>query len=145
MSKKEHEVKVSEVKDDIVDTLADSWKNAIDEANRIQAQYAQAITNIQQEYVDACKKSIDAWASITKTLTNTTFGQVRVPAAVTKSISDTNDIANKINNISNKTILSSLELAKQNMRIYNDNIESFTKLSINFIKTWSSILTPQRS
>ncbi|RMF32443.1 MAG: hypothetical protein D6752_00155 [Candidatus Nitrosothermus koennekii] len=147
MSKKEPtEVHVTEkTEKDIFDTWFELYTNAIDEASKIQAQYAQTLTSIQQECTDACKKTAEAYANIAKTAAHTTWGPVKVPAAITKSITDAVEITNKIANISNKTVISSLELTRQNMKVFNDNIDAFTKLNINFIKTWNSLLAPQRS
>ncbi len=147
MSKKESsEINVT-VRDDkdVFDTWFELYKGAVDEATKIQAQYAQTLTSIQQECTDACKKTAEAYANIAKTAAHTTWGPVKVPVVITKTISDAADMTNKIANISNKVVISSLELTRQNMNVFNDNIDAFTKLNVNFIKTWNSLITPQRS
>lgn len=130
---------------DVFDTIFDTYVNAIDEVVRTQAQYTQTITNIQQEYNDSVKKILESLLSISKTTMHNTWGSVKIPTIFTKGISDTADVASKITNINNKTIISVLELVRQNMRVFNDNIDSFTKLGINMVNTWSSMITPQRS
>jgi hypothetical protein len=147
MSKKESsEINVTEREQkDVFDTWFELYKNAVDEATKIQAQYAQTLTSIQQECTDACKKTAEAYANIAKTAAHTTWGPVRVPVVITKTISDAADMTNKIANISNKVVISSLELTRQNMKVFNDNIDAFTKLNVNFIKTWNNLISPQRS
>lgn len=129
---------------DVLDTIFDVCINAIDESTRVQAQYAQVITNIQQEFNDAIKKSSEAWLNISKTMTHNAWGSIKMPAIFTKSINDTFDVTTKNASINNKAIISALELTRQNMRVFNDNIDSFAKLGVNFANTWSSILTPPR-
>ncbi len=134
-----------ETEKDAFDTLADICINAVDEMTRMQIQYTQTFTNIQQEFIDTVKRMTSAYADISKTVAHTTYGPMKMPAIFTKSINDNVDFITRVSNISNKAVISSLELARQNLKVFNDNIDSFTKLNINFIKTWSSIMTPQRS
>ena len=147
MSKKEPtEINVKETAEkDVFDTWFELYKDAVDEATKIQAQYAQTLTSIQQECTEVCKKTAEAYANIAKTAAHTTWGPVRMPSIVTKTISDAADMTNKITNISNKVVISSLELTRQNVKVFNDNIDAFTKLNVNFIKTWNSLITPPRS
>lgn len=128
---------------DMFHTFADMFINNINEATRTQTQYVAALTNIQQEYIDMLKKVSESYANVLKAEASNLWGPVRIPAALNKAITDSVDITTRITDINNKAILSVLELIRQNIKVFNDNIDSFTKLNINFIKLWSSILTPR--
>jgi len=124
---------------DIFDTIFNVSTNFIDECNKLQAQYAQAISNISQELMDTWKKGSDTYATLMQTYMHNIYGPIKVPQIISKSITDTIDMSSKINNISNKTVISGLEVIRQNIKVLNDNIDTFTKLYTNLINTWSNI------
>ncbi len=124
---------------DIIDTFFNSYTNFIDDCNKVYAQYAQAISNVGQEISDTWKKSAEAYATLTRAYMLNIYGPLKVPEGVNKGIRDAMDISNKINNISNKAAIAGFDIVRQNIKVFNDNIDSFTRLYTNLINTWSSI------
>jgi len=83
---------------DIFDTIFNVSTNFIDECNKLQAQYAQAISNISQELMDTWKKGSDTYATLMQTYMHNIYGPIKVPQIISKSITDTIDMSSKINN-----------------------------------------------
>jgi hypothetical protein len=129
---------------DAFDIYQEACTNVIDEVTKLQPAYTQAVTNLQQEYTEAFKRITETAISVQKEFANTTWGPGKFPAALARNASDVADAFLKSAVINNKAVIASIDAARQNVRTFNDSIETFAKINVNLIKTWQSFAAPSR-
>ncbi len=138
MSEKKKEEK------DAFDTYEETCMNCIEEVSKLVPQYTQSVTNLQDECTDTCRKITQSSVSIAKEFANATWGPGRFPAAVVKNAGDVADTFLKLAVINNRAIIAGLDAARQNIKLFNDNVETFTKMNLSLMKTWQSLSIPSR-
>ncbi|MFQ5920796.1 MAG: hypothetical protein ACE5JV_02120 [Nitrososphaerales archaeon] len=122
---------------DVFESYEEVSTNAIDEFARLQAQYVQSFTNLQQEANETCRKVSGSAISVAKQLADATQS-TRFFVPTLKIASDTTDAFLKTANVNNKVVTAAFDASRQNIRIFNDNVEAFTRLNLDLIKTWQS-------
>ena len=133
MSEKKKEEK------DAFDTYEETCINCIEEVAKLVPQYTQSVTNLQDECTDTCRKMTESSVSIAKEFANATWGPGRFPAAFVKNAGDVADTFLKLAVINNRAMIAGLDAARQNIKLFNDNVETFTKMNLSLIKTWQSL------
>ncbi|MFY3739730.1 MAG: hypothetical protein HMLIMOIP_000149 [Candidatus Nitrosomirales archaeon] len=114
----------------------------IDEVAKLQPAYTQSVTNLQQEYTEAFKRITEASISVQKEFANATWGPGKFPAALVRNASELADAYLKSAVINNKAVIASIDAARQNVRTFGDNVDTFAKINTNLIKTWQSFVVP---
>lgn len=126
------------------DTFHETCIECIDEVAKFIPQYQQSVTNMQEACIDSCRKMTDSSITIAKEIAETTWGPGRFPSAVIKNAKDASENIIKVAEVNNKALIATLDAAGENVRLFNNNLETFTKLNLNMIKTWQSLLVPPR-
>lgn len=129
---------------DAFDILQETCINCIDEVAKLVPQYTQSVTNLQNEDLDACKKMAESSVTLAKEFVTVTFGPGRFPSALAKNASDAADAWMKMAVINNKVVMAALDAWRQNIRLFSDDLDTFTKLNQNWMKTWYSLYIPPR-
>lgn len=141
MSKKETTYKDSE---NIFSAYQDSIDSLINGIKRTVPHYHQSITNVQQEYLRAYENVFDASISMQKDCVEKTGISASIPKTTSKMIRyNTNELA-KASSIHNQMILATIDTAQQNIKIFNDNTESFVEMSKKVLQSWISTCTTNR-
>ena len=138
MSEKKREEK------DGFDIFQETCINCIEEVAKLVPQYTQSATNLQDEYTNTCKKMTESSIMVAKEFADATWGPGRFPTTLVKNASDVAEAFVKIAVLNNKAVVAALDAATQNIRLFNDNVETFSKLNLNLIRTWQSLYIPPR-
>ena len=129
---------------DAFDIYQETCAHVIDEVAKLQPAYTQSVTNLQQEYTEALKRITEATISVEKEFANTTWGLGKFPAAMARNAGEVAEAFLKAAVINNKAAIASIDAARQNVRTFSDNVDTFAKINTNLIKTWQSMVMPAR-
>lgn len=127
------------------DALRDICVSCEDEIAKLIPQYLQSISNLNTAYINTCKKMTESSIAITKELSDLTGTAGKFPSSMIKNASDTAETFTKVMALYNKVILAFIDAQKEGVETFNDNIDTFTKLNVNMLKTWQSLPIPPRS
>ena len=104
-------------------------------------QYHQAITNIQQEFIQAYENIADSAVSLQKEYAKKAGIAANIPEATIKVIQDTTEEVVKATSIQNQVTLATIDAAQQNIKTFNDNANSFAELNRNILQSWISVFS----
>jgi hypothetical protein len=104
-------------------------------------QYHQAITNVQQEFIQAYENIADSTVTLQKEYAKKAGIASNIPEATIKVIQDTTEEVVKATSIQNQVTLATIDAAQQNIKTFNDNANSFAELNRNILQSWISIFT----
>ncbi len=107
--------------------------------------YHQSVTNVQQEYLDACENVINSSIALQKEFARKAGITTNVPEAILKVIRDTTEEIVKVTSIQNKITLATIDATQQNIKTFNDNAKAFGDLNKNILQSWISAVTPRNN
>lgn len=132
----------------ILDAAHENFTKLVNESARIQPQYAQAVSNLQQEYMDAIKSAIQTTTSVQKQVasSNTSFNNFiasdtaatpYVQGIVRQSSEMTNNVI-RIADINNQLAINALNVLRENVRNYSKTVEAAAEYNSNLANAWAS-------
>lgn len=104
-------------------------------------QYHQAITNVQQEFIQVYENIADSAVSLQKEYAKKAGIATNIPEATIKVIQDTTEEIVKATSIQNQVTLATIDAAQQNIKTFNDNANSFAELNRNILQSWISVFS----
>ncbi len=104
-------------------------------------QYHQAITNVQQEFIQAYANIADSAVSLQKEYAKKAGIATNIPETTIKVIQDTTEEIVKATSIQNQVTLATIDAAQQNIKTFNDNANSFAELNRNILQSWISVFS----
>ncbi len=107
--------------------------------------YHQSVTNVQQEYLDACENVINSSIALQQEFARKADIITNVPEATLKVIRDTTEEIVKVTSIQNKITLAAIDATQQNIKTFNDNAKAFGDLNKNILQSWISAFTPRNN
>ena len=116
-----------------------------EEAEKNITQYMQAVSNLQQEFVTAYKNVMDGTIEYQQEMATKSGLGANLPQSYVKAINDATDEFVKTNSMQNKTILAVMEIARQNVKTFNDNLKAFATMDTNILQSWFSAWKPMRT
>lgn len=108
-------------------------------------QYHQAITNVQQEYLQAFENVADSTLTLQKEFAKKAGIASNIPEASIKVMQDTAEEITKAASIQNQITLATIDATQQNIKTFNDNAKSFAELNRNIIESWISAFTTKNN
>ena len=108
-------------------------------------QYHQAITNIQQEFIQAYENIADSAVTLQKEYVKKAGITSNVPETTIKAIQDTTEEVVKATSIQNQVTLATIDAAQQNIKTFNDNANSFAELNRNILQSWISVFATKNN
>ncbi len=117
----------------VLDTVRENFVRAVDHISSVQPQYAQAFSNLQLDYIQTVKNVIEKTISAQKQL----LGNFSIPVSIPYTEQFTrqsNEITNntlRALDINNKLAINAVDVAKENLRIYNRTVDAVTEFSNN--------------
>ena len=108
-------------------------------------QYHQAITNVQQEFLQAYENLADSTITLQKEYAKKAGMATNVPEATLKVIQDTTEEIVKASSIQNQVTLATIDATQQNIKTFNDNAKSFADLNRNILQSWISVFTTKNN
>jgi hypothetical protein len=131
----------------IFDAANENLTKLVNESAKIQPQYAQAISNLQQEYIDAVRNAMQTTFSVQKQLanSNSNFNNIVIPEAaapyvqglVKQSADFTNNLIS-ITDINNQLTINALGVVRENVKNYSRTVEAAAEYNSNLAKAWAS-------
>lgn len=107
--------------------------------------YHQSVTNVQQEYLDACENIINSSITLHKEFARKAGITTNVPEAALKAIRDTTEEIVKASTIHNQITLATIDATQQNIKTFNDNAKAFADLNKNILQSWISAFTQRNN
>ena len=108
-------------------------------------QYHQAITNVQQEFLQAYENLADSAITLQKEYAKKAGMATSIPEATLKVIQDTTEEIVKASSIQNQVTLATIDATQQNIKTFNDNAKSFADLNRNILQSWISAFTTKNN
>lgn len=131
---------------EILDNCKQNMLRTIDEISKYQPQYAQSISNLQQEYLQVTKEAVNRTFAIQKSW----YGNARnpyTPAAVPyaeqfkKQSDEVTSQAFHVFGTANQLAIESLNAARENIKLYGKTYETMNEYNANLANTWSNFYT----
>jgi len=131
---------------DIYDTVKNNFLRSIDEIVKVQPQYSQSISNLQLDYIQTIKNTIQTAISAQKQLIGGLNIQLAAPYTeqFTKQSNEITNNAIRAVAINNELIINAFEAARENLKIYNRTVDSVTEFNTNVGKAWTSLFSVQQ-
>jgi hypothetical protein len=135
---------------DIIDIMQKSLFDITNEIAKVQPRYAQSFSNFQAEYIEATKMVIQNLSNFQSALIKSSWinfdnrsalytDQIKNQVAtLTENIIKTFDIWNQIT-------LDSINISKENIKIYTEAMTSMDIHNRDLISSWDSFLIPSYS
>ena len=142
MSKTE-QISKEQTKDNFAAFQQSSNKYFADVENSVQ-RYQQATSDLQDEYIKAWKKVTNANISLQKEFANKTGFNSNLPEAAQNLVENMTEQVIKTRSVRDQIALTTIEVAKKNIKAWNDNANTFADLNRNIMQSWISAFTPKR-
>ena len=122
----------------VFDTVKENFVRAVDEIAKVQPQYSQAFSNLQLDYIQTAKNVIQNTISAQrKIVENLNIIPASTPYAENFT-RQTNEITNntlRAVGINNQLAFNAVDLARENLKIYNRTVDAVTEFGTNIAKT----------
>ena len=145
MSEEKQEGKASTTTE-AIDSVRDNVLRIADEVAKVQPQFAQSISNLQMDYFQSAKNNIQTgFANQKQILSALNIPQIpQVSELMAKQSTDlAANVASSIG-IFNQLCLNALEAARENVKIYNLTVDTFTDYNNSLLKTWTGYWSIQQ-
>ena len=145
MTEKSRETATENV--EMLDTCKQNMLRTIDEISKYQPQYAQSISNLQQDCLQVTKESINRTFAIQKSWYKNTarnsFTPVASPYAeqFRKQSDEATSQAFHVFDTANRLAIDSLNASRENIKLYSKTVETVTEYNANMANTWSNYFT----
>ena len=136
---------------EMFDTFKHGMLKVTEEVSKFQPQYAQSISNLQQEYIHLTKEFVNKvfaaqrnWAGSNVTSTSTTFPTSTYAPYAEQFRRQSNEItaqALSVFDTSNQLAINAINAARENVKLYGKAIDAVTEFNNNVANAWSSFFT----
>jgi hypothetical protein len=130
----------------VFDTVRENFVRAVDQMANVQPQYSQAFSNLQLDYIQAAKNMIQNTISVQKQFVGSwNIMPVSTTAPYAEQFTrQSNEITNnalKAVGINNQLVINAVDLARENLKIYNRTVDAVTEFGTNIAKTYTAFST----
>jgi hypothetical protein len=131
---------------DILDTYKQNMLRTVDQISKYQPQYAQSISDLQQEYLQMTKQTITRTFAIQKSW----YGNARnsfTPLAgpyseqYRKQSEEVTSQAFHVFDTANRLAIDSVNASRENIKLYSRTVETVTEYNANLANTWLNFYT----
>jgi len=109
--------------------------------SKIIPQYFQSVTQLQDECMKTCEKTINASVSIQQEFAKKAGISTEISDAAKTIIVDTNKQIVQASTVNNQLIKTSIDATIQNIKTFGDNVNAFVELNKNTIQSWTTPFT----
>jgi hypothetical protein len=133
--------------DNLYNTINLSVTRVVDEVAKAQPQYSQSISNLQLDYIQAVKSTVQNTLAAQKNIADARGLSLNLPFAnqyLEQLSNQTNEIANNIVKtvqVNNQVVVNSLDAARDNIRIYTRTTDAILEFNSNLAKAWTSFFS----
>jgi len=131
----------------IFDAANDNFTRLINESAKVQPQYAQAVSNLQQEYIDVVRTAVQRTTSIQKQLAssssnsnNAIISDAAAPYVqdlVRQSSNFTNNLI-RMADINNRLTINALNALRENVKNCSRTVEANAEYNSSLATAWAS-------
>lgn len=136
---------------DISDTIRENIIKGVDAFEKIQPQYAHSISNLQLDYIQTVKNTVEnaisaqkQFASIWNVPVATTTAATSYTEQFARQASEVINDLTRVADINNHLAINAINAARENLRIYNRTVDAITEFNTNAVKAWGSYSTAQQ-
>ena len=128
------------------DVVRDNVIRVIDEMVKVQPQYTQSISNLQLDYIQTVKNTIQTVFSVPKQLAGNS--NIDLPGTFTEQF--TRQVNEYTGNLiravgtNNQLTINALDAARENVKIYSRTVDAITEFNTNVVKAWTSLYSAQQ-
>ena len=128
------------------DVVRDNVIRVIDEMVKVQPQYTQSISNLQLDYIQTVKNTIQTVFSVPKQLVGNS--NIDLPGTFTEQF--TRQVNEYTGNLiravgtNNQLTINALDAARENVKIYSRTVDAITEFNTNVVKAWTSLYSAQQ-
>ena len=132
---------------ELLDTCKQNMLRTVDEIAKYQPQYAQSISNLQQDYLQVTKETINRTFAIQKTWYRNTARNSFTPMEgqyseqFRKQSNEATSQAFHVFDAANQLAIDSLNASRENIKLYSKTVETVTEYNANLANTWSNFYT----
>ncbi len=130
----------------VIDTARDNTLRVIDEVAKVQPQYAQAISNLQTDFIQTTRNLVQtAFDNERQVFQNLNVPQnPQVSELVARQSTEvTNNIVRAFGTY-NQLAINAIDAARENTKIYNRSVDAATEFTTNIVKAWTSYWAAQQ-
>ncbi len=109
--------------------------------SKITPQYFQAITQLQDECMKTCEKTINASIATQQEFAKKAGITTEIPDAAKTAIVDINKQIVQASTVNNQLTKTAIDTTVQNIKAFSNNINSFAELNKNIIQSWITPFT----
>ena len=109
--------------------------------SKLTPQYFQSATELQNECMKTCQKTINAVVSIQQEFAKKSGINTDIPESAKTAIVDTNKQIVQASTVNNQLVKTTIDATVQNFKTFNENVNAFAELNKNIIQTWISPFT----
>jgi len=132
----------------VFDVANENFTKLVKEAAKVQPQYAQTMSNLQQEYIEAARNAIQTITSVEKQFANSNssnFNNVVISDTaapyVQGFVKQSNDFTNNIirmADISNQLTINALNALRESVKNSSRTVEATADFNANVAKAWAT-------
>ena len=104
--------------------------------SKITPQYFQSITQLQEECMKTCEKTINAAVSVQQEFAKKSGISTEIPNDARTAIVDTNKQIVQASTLGNQLTKTTIDATVQNIKTFNDNVNAFVDLNKSIIQSW---------
>ncbi len=109
--------------------------------SKITPQYFQAITQLQDECLKTCEKTINASISTQQVFTKKVGISTEIPDFAKTAIVDVNKQIVQASTVNNQLAKTAIDTTVQNIKTFSNNIDSFVELNRSIVQSWTTPFT----
>ena len=107
-------------------------------------QYFQFVTQLQDECVKTCEKTINATMTVQQEFAKKAGITTDVPESAKTAITDFNKQIVQTSTVNSQLIKTAVDTATQNIKAFSNNIDAFTTLNNNIVQLWTTTFTHKK-
>jgi len=109
--------------------------------SKVTSECFQAITQLQDECMKTCEKTINASISTQEVFAKKVGISTEIPNAAKTAIVSINKQIVQASTVNNQLTKTAIDTTVQNIRAFSNNINSFAELNSNIIQSWTTPFT----
>ena len=106
-------------------------------------QYHQSTTNVQQEFLQSFENMVGLFIIIQKEFVQKMGIASNTPVPMLNIIDNASEEFVKVSSTQKQITLTTIDAIQENIKIFNDNVTSFTDLNKKILQYWISTLSPK--
>jgi hypothetical protein len=133
---------------DIYNILNENFTRALNEIAKFQPQYLQSISNLQLDFIQTTKNTIQNIISAQKQMSSNNNSSLNIPPLsaplpyieqfIRRQLNEFSNNTIRLSNLNNQFTITILDAIRENLDIYNRATHALSKYNTNMAKSWNS-------